>query len=144
VPGQDVVSALALLNRTRVDTSAAIGGAFLALARGDSSQASRRFEAAVTGLPDAAPLLLTLAARIETARQSEERAAALWQRVATEHEKAPEAPEAYLELARGLRRKGDVAGARSRLEHLIINYPGSALVPQARRELDALRMGVTE
>ena len=67
----------------------------------------------------------------------------LWQRVANEHEKAPEAPEAHLEWARGLKRRGDVAGARARLEHLIINYPGSALVPQARRELDALRTGVT-
>jgi hypothetical protein len=144
VPGQDAVSALALLNRTRADTSTAIGGAFLSLARRDSAQASRRFEAAVGTMPDAAPLLLALAARIETARQSDERGMALWQRLATDHEKAPEAPEAHLELARGYKRRGNIAAARERLEHLIINYPGSALVPQARRELDALRTGVTE
>ena len=40
------VSALALLNRTRLERSESIGAAFLTLARGDSSQASRRFEAA--------------------------------------------------------------------------------------------------
>jgi tetratricopeptide (TPR) repeat protein len=144
VPGQDAVTALALLNRTRADTSTAIGGAFLSLARRDSAQASRRFEGAVATMPDAAPLLLALAARIETARQSDERGMALWQRLATDHEKAPEAPEAHLELARGYKRRGNIAAARERLEHLIINYPGSALVPQARRELDALRTGVTE
>ena len=52
---------------------------------------------------------------------------------------APEAAEAQLEWARGLRRAGDGDGAREHLEHLILTYPGSALVPQARRELDALR-----
>lgn len=141
--GQDAVSALALLNRTREDSSAAIGAAFLALARADSAQAARRFEAAASGLPDAAPLLIAIAARIETARRDDRRAMALWQRVATEFAQAPEAPEAYLEWSRGLRRRGDGAGARERLEHLIITYPGSALVPQARRELDALRSATT-
>lgn len=139
VPGQDVVSALALLNRTRLATNEGIGLAFLALARGDSTQASRRFEAAATEVPEGASLLLTLAARIETARRAEERAVALWRRVAEEHRESGEAPEAQLEWARSLRRRGDVKGAREHLETLILDYPTSALVPQARRELDALR-----
>lgn len=134
--GQDAVSALALLNRTREDTSAAIGAAFLALAQADTAEAARRFESAAEGLPDAAPLLLAMAARVETAR-----AVALWRRVAAEHPQSPEAAEAYLEWARALVRAGDRDGARQRLEHLILTYPTSALVPQARRELDALRMG---
>jgi hypothetical protein len=141
--GQDAVSALALLNRTREDSSAAIGRAFLALAGADSVEAARRFEAAADGLPDAAPLLVAIAARIETARRDDKRALALWERVATKYAQAPEAPEAYLEWSRGLRRRGDVNGARERLEHLILTYPGSALVPQARRELDALRSATT-
>ncbi|MDH5235164.1 MAG: hypothetical protein OEW77_09385 [Gemmatimonadota bacterium] len=140
-PGQDAVSALALLNRTREERSPAIGGAFLALARGDSAQAATRFERAATELSDAAPLLLALAARIETARRAEDRAMALWQRVVAEYADAPEAAEGDLEWARGLRRRGDVRGARERLEHLILTYPTSALVPQARRELDGLRVG---
>lgn len=134
--GQDAVSALALLNRTREERSPAIGEAFLTLARGDSARAARRFEAVAGELPDAAPLLLAIAARIETARRDDRRALALWQRVAERHADAPEAPEAFLEWSRGLRRRGDVAGARAKLEHLIITYPGSALVPQARRELE--------
>ena len=141
VPGQDAVNALSLLNRTRLERSETIGAAFLALARGDSSQASRRFEAATSELPDVASLLLTLAARIETARHNEERSAALWRRLAGEYAQSGEAPEAHLELARASKRGGDNKGAREHLETLILDYPGSALVPQARRELDALRMG---
>lgn len=143
VPGQDVVSALSLLNRTRLATSETIGLAFLALARGDSTQASRRFEAAAVEVPEGASLLLTIAARIETARRAEERAVALWTRVATEHKASGEAPEAQLEWARSLRRRGDLRGAREHLETLILDYPRSALVPQARRELDALRGAVS-
>lgn len=143
VPGQDVVSALSLLNRTRLDSSAVIGMAFLALARGDSTQASRRFEAAAVDVPEGAALLLTLAARIETARRAEERALTLWRRVAEEHKASGEAPEAQLEWARALRRRGDAKGAREHLETLILDYPDSALVPQARRELDALRGAVS-
>jgi hypothetical protein len=30
----------------------------------------------------------------------------------------------------------------ARLEHLILTYPQSALVPQARRELDLARAGI--
>jgi hypothetical protein len=116
-----------------------LGMAFLALARGDSTQASRRFEAAAVDVPEGAALLLTLAARIETARRAEERALSLWRRVAEEHKNSGEAPEAQLEWARSLRRRGDVKGARAHLETLILDYPDSALVPQARRELDALR-----
>ena len=143
-PGQDVVSALALLSRTRGDRAPGIGAAFLALARADSVEAARRFEAAATDQPDAAPLLLAMAARIQTARHDDTRALALWQRVADDYADAPEAPEAYLEWSRGLRRRGDIAGARQRLSHLILTYPTSALVPQARRELDALRLGAAE
>lgn len=143
VPGQDVVSALSVLNRTRRARSEGIGLAFLALARGDSTQASRRFERAAAEVPEGAALLLTLAARIETARRSEEPALALWKRVAEEYKASGEAPEAQLEWARSLRRRGDVRGAREHLETLIIEYPTSALVPQARRELDALRGAVS-
>lgn len=141
-PEQDVVRALALLNRTTVPRAPAVGAAFLALGRADTTDAVRRFESAAADLPDAAPVLLAMAARLETGRGADARARRLWQRVAVEHAAAPEAAEAHLEWARGLRRAGDGDGAREHLEHLILTYPGSALVPQARRELDALRPGV--
>ena len=47
---------------------------------------------------------------------------------------APAAAE--LAWARLLRRRGEAAAAVQHLEHLILTYPESAVVPQARRELD--------
>ena len=137
----DVVTAMALLSRTKADTSRTAGAAFLALARGDSTQAAARFERAADELPDAAPLLLALAARIHSARHQDGPAIAIWQRILTQYATAPEAAESDLEWGRTLRRKGDVQGAIDHLEHLILTYPQSALVPQARRELDAVHAG---
>lgn len=138
----DVVTAMALLGRTRADRAPAAGAAFLALARGDSAVAARRFEDAATELPDAAPVLLAFAARIQGQRKADGPAIALWSRIVQQHPLSPEAAESDLEWARALRRRGDRAGATERLEHLILTYPQSALVPQARRELEALRSGV--
>lgn len=137
----EIVTAMALLSRTKADSSRAAGAAFLALARGDSAQAATRFERAADELPDAAPLLLALAARVQSARRQDAPAIAIWRRILTQYATAPEAAESDLEWARTLRRKGDVAGAVDHLEHLILTYPQSALVPQARRELEAVRMG---
>ena len=47
-----------------------------------------------------------------------------------------------LEWARALRRRGDVRGAIARLEHLILGSPQSALLPQARRELEQARRSI--
>jgi hypothetical protein len=41
-----------------------------------------------------------------------------------------------------LRRKNDVAGASAHLEHMILAYPRSALVPQARRELELAKSSI--
>lgn len=138
----DVVTAMALLGRTRADTSVVAGSAFLALARGDTATAAQRFERAATEIDDAAPLLLAFAARLWSQRKSDATAISLWSRIVQRYPQSPEAAESDLEWARTLRRRGDAAGAQERLEHLIISYPQSALVPQARRELEALRGGV--
>jgi len=132
---------MALLSRTKADTSHTAGAAFLALARRDSAQAAMRFERAADELPDAAPLLLALSARVQSGRHQDAAAIALWQRILKDYSTAPEAAESDLEWARTLRRKGDIAGAVDHLEHLILTYPQSALVPQARRELEAVRAG---
>jgi len=138
----DVVTAMAMLGRTRADTGRTAGAAFLALARGDSSGAAQRFERAADELGDAAPLLLAFAARLWSQRRNDAQAMALWSRIVQRHPLSPEAAESDLEWARTLRRKGDRAGATERLEHLILSYPNSALVPQARRELETLRSDV--
>jgi TolA-binding protein len=84
-------------------------------------------------------LLLATAAQIDLALGSEDQAVALWTRVLDQDKDSPEAPQVELEWARLLRRKGDATGAANHLEHLILTYPGSSLVPQARRELDLVR-----
>ena len=135
----DGVMAMALLARTRVEQAPLVGRAFLDLARGDTAAAATAFEAAAASVPDAAALMVSLAARLRAARGEVGPAVALWQRITERYPESPEAAEAYLDWARVLRAGGDVRGAIQRLEHLIITYPQSALIPQARRELDLAR-----
>jgi len=138
----DQITALAVLARTRVERAPVLGEAFLTLARGDSVRAAAKLAAAAATLPDAAPLLLAAAARLHAARKDDAQAIPLWQMIATQHEQSPEAAEADLEWARALRRRGANAEAVTRLEHLILTYPQSALVPQARREMELARGAV--
>ncbi len=137
--GGDAVSALALLSRTRAPSAPRTGRAFLALARADTVNAARSFAEASTELPEATPLLLSLAARLHAARKDDAQAVPLWSRVVTDFAASPEAPEADLEWARALSRSGQGPAAIDRLEHLILTWSSSALVPQARRELEALK-----
>jgi tetratricopeptide (TPR) repeat protein len=138
----EALSALALLARTRADTAPLAGQAFLALARGDTAAAAASFEKAASELGDAAPLLLATAARLYAANRSETQAIALWRTIVETSSDAPEAPEAELEWARALRRGGQGPAAVEHLEHMILTYPQSALLPQARRELELARQGI--
>lgn len=138
----EALAALALLARTKSDTAPVAGQAFLALARGDTTAAATGFEKAASELGDAAPLLLATAARLYEAKHSEPQAIALWSTIVQKSSDAPEAPEAELEWARALRRGGQARAAVEHLEHLILTYPQSALLPQARRELEQARQGI--
>ncbi|MFN2564797.1 MAG: hypothetical protein ABR499_07295 [Gemmatimonadaceae bacterium] len=140
----ELALAMGLVARMRTDSAPAVGQAFLALARGDSALAARRFAEAAPRTPEAASLLLLIAARLYAARGEEAQAVALWRQVAGGHAATPEAPEAELEWARVLIKRGELAAGVARLEHLILTFPQSALVPQARRELDAARRGIPD
>lgn len=135
-PGPEFAVALGIVSRTRGDSAPVLGGAFLALARGDSAGAAKRFTDAASEHAEASPAILLVAARIDAARGAENDALSLWQRIVGAHGGSPEAAESELEWARLLRRRGDRAGAILHLEHLILNAPDSALLPQARRELE--------
>ncbi len=135
----DVVLARALLGRTRTVASSDVGAAFLLLARADTSAAAGAFERAAASVPDAAPLVLAAAARFHAASARPGDAVRLWTALIADHASAPEAAEAELAWARSLRASGDLAAAITHLEHLILTWPESALVPQARRELDVVR-----
>ena len=140
-PSTDAVRALAILARTRAESSPALGAGFLALARGDTNTAVAKLEAAATDLGDAAPALLATAAELRAGHGDVEGAMTVWQRIVEKWEQSAEAPNADLALARALLARGDAAGAKARAEHLILTYPSSALVPQARRVLDLIASG---
>lgn len=136
-PNADLALAMAIVARTKGDSAPRLGAAFLAIARGDSTNASSRFIEAAAAHPEVAPPLLLIAARLRAARAED--AIPIWQRIVTENPNTPEAVESELEWARVLRKRGDVAGAVAHLEHLILGAPQSALLPQARRELELAR-----
>ena len=140
--GPELAFALGIVARTRGDSARELGAAFLALARGDTTSAATQFVSAAERQPEAAPALLSAAARLLAAHGDEKSAVLLWQRIVAQHADAPEAAESELEWARMLRRRGDSAGAIMHLEHLILSAPQSALLPQARRELELARGAV--
>jgi tetratricopeptide (TPR) repeat protein len=140
----ELATALAIIARIRADSAPALGRAFLLLARNDTVAAATAFAEAAEHQAsiDAASLLLATAAQLRSALRDDAQAITLWRRIVEQQSTTPEAPSAELEWARALRRHGDAAGAVARLEHLILTYPQSALVPQARRELDLARAGI--
>ena len=95
-------------------------------------------------LPEVASLLLYTAGQLRASIRDEAQASALWKRVVEQYASSAEAPAAELEWARALRRGGNGAEASRRLEHLILSYPQSALVPQARRDLELVRNSIPE
>jgi tetratricopeptide (TPR) repeat protein len=141
-PSPELLAALAFIGRTTVDSAPTVGRAFLALARGDTVAAAAAFEEGAREIRDVSTLLMAHAARLHATRQNDVRALELWQRIAESRGDSPEAPEANLEWARMLRRTGQTGAAIERLEYLILTYPQSALVPQARRELELARQAV--
>jgi hypothetical protein len=138
----ELALALGLIARLKVDSAPEIGHAFLALARGDSTGAVAQFIESAERTPAVRSLLLATAAQVEASRKNDTAAVALWKRIVESDGATPEAPQAELEWARLLRRNGDMAGAAMHLEHMILTYPQSALVPQARRELELAKSAI--
>ena len=131
---------LAVLQAVGADSVPALGAALYLAARGDTARASRALvDLARTDRMEGKAELLAVAARFAAAAGDREGSEALWREVADRYADQPPAPAALLALARLLAARGDQSGAIVRLEALILNYPGSALVPEARRELDRVR-----
>ena len=138
----ELALALGMIARTKADSAVALGQAFLLLARADTVAAAAALVGAAAPLPELASLLLYTAAQLNAARRQDALAIPLWQRVVEQYAMSAEAPASELEWARALRRGGDLAGTVRRLEHLILTYPSSALVPQARRDLEIARSAI--
>lgn len=136
------VALLSLIQAIGVDSSLALGSALLTLERGDSAHA-------VSELADLAPMLTAggaaetrlLAGRIALARRDTTTAVRLLEQ-ANVKEVPATAAAVRLELARINLAGGHADEARTTLEQLIIDFPESALVPEARRLRDMIRGGV--
>jgi tetratricopeptide (TPR) repeat protein len=134
---------LALIQPIEADTLPALGVALLALERGDSGAAVSGLDAVARVLPveKGAAELRLLIGRIEMQRGRRDEAERALRAAAASDAQAT-APAAELELARLLLSTGRRDDAVHTLEHLILTYPQSAVVPQARRELDVARGAV--
>ncbi len=134
---------LALLQQVPADSFRELGGALLLLTQGDSLHAVQALRLAAGrlatgsgggGRPDLLLLAGRVAARLDSAQQRT--ALALFDEVVHTAGEGAAAPAAELEWARLLERRAQTAEAMRHLEHLILTYPGSAVVPEARRELE--------
>ncbi len=131
----ELVDALGILARTRVEKLPGVGEAFVLLAKRDSAGAAVRFTRLADSVGTAGPAFLAQAARLSPRAQ----APALFERIVRDFPRSPEAPEALLAWARQRRDGGDTAGAITTLERLLVDYTSSALAPQARRDLERLK-----
>jgi tetratricopeptide (TPR) repeat protein len=132
----ELALALGTVARIKTEQAPLVGVAFLALARGDTVGAARGFVAAADATPDAASTLFSIAAQLHEAKGDQPAAIALWSKILAQFPESAEAPEADLAWARALIKAKEIKPGIERLEHLILTYSTSALVPQARRELD--------
>jgi tetratricopeptide (TPR) repeat protein len=134
---------LALLQPMEADSLPALGRALLVLAQGDTSEAAARLERAAADLPPAkgGAEVRLLAGRLYGRAGKPGDAERLF-RAAAAPDAPGTAPAAELALAELLIEQGRTGDAIPRLEHLILTYPESALVPEARRRLDQARGAV--
>ena len=138
---------LALLQQLPGDRFPELGSALLLLARGDSAHAVQALRLAAGRLEPGEggggggggrAYILLIAGRVAARMgvEQQQTALALFDDVARSGEKSAAAPAAELEWARLLERQQKTAEAIAHLEHLILAYPESAVVPEARRELE--------
>ena len=136
---------LALLQPIEADTLPPLGAALLRLEQGDTTQALAELQSVASDLPPAkgGAELRLLAGRLAAAKGDPDLAERLYREAATREAPAT-APAAELALAELMLAGRRGAEAVKQLEHLILTYPESALVPQARRTLDLARGAVPE
>ena len=137
---------VALLQQIPIDSFPELGNALLMLAQGDSMHAVGALRRAATSLAPGPggggrSDLLLVAGRVAARLGLEQQQAALdmFAEIVQTGGQGAAAPAAELEWARLLGRRQQTADAIHHLEHLILSYPGSAVVPEARRELERVK-----
>ena len=134
---------LSLLQPLEVDTQPALGRALFQLEQGDTAAAVTALELLASEFPpqQGGAEISLLAGRLLAGTGKTTEAERLFRAAASQDAPAT-APAAELALAELLvtsRRPGEAVEV---LEHMILTYPQSALVPQARRKLDEARGAV--
>jgi hypothetical protein len=135
--------ALSLIQVIEADSLPALGAGLLALERRDSVAAVRHLEAVAAALPPerGGAEVLLLVGRVQIGLRNVDEAERLFGVVA-ELGVPASAAQAELELARLHLAKNRQPLAIDLLEHLLVTYPASAVVPQARRLLDVAKGAV--
>src|SRR5882762_5559016 len=131
---------MAMLQRIQDETSPELGTALLTLARGDSVAAITALRRTAARFPEQGGRLEVLLLAAQVAAQNggdqELTAIALFEEIVRIGGEGAAPPAAELDWARLLVRTGRSADAIPHLEHLILTYPNSAFVPEARRVLE--------
>jgi hypothetical protein len=137
------VGVLGLLQLIEADSLPALGDALYRLERHDSAAAAAGLEALAPALPAerGGGEVLLLAGRVRAGLGEAAHAERTFQAVIAQGVPASAAAASYA-LAELLIRSGRGQLAVTALEHLLITWPTSAVVPQARRLLDAARGAV--
>lgn len=138
---------MAVLQRIQVESSQELGAALLTLARGDTGAAVGALRRAAQKLPVEGGRLEVLllagqaAARSPAGGEQQNVAIALFDEIVRGGKGSESAalPAAELEWSRLLIRNGRASEAIPHLENLILTYPNSAFVPEARRVLERAR-----
>jgi tetratricopeptide (TPR) repeat protein len=137
------IGLLGLLQVIEEDSLPALGDALFRLERHDSAAAAAALEALAPTLPHdhGGGEVLLLAGRIRSGMGQAGQAEQIFRTLVTQAFPAS-AAAAELALADLLLRSGRKEQAIVALEHLLVTWPTSAVVPQARRLLDAARGAV--
>lgn len=140
---------MAMLQRIQVASSPELGAALLTLARGDTAAAITALRRAASKLPVEGGrlevLLLAGQAAARAGGEHETTAFALFDEIVRGGtgggggSESAALPAAELEWSKLLMRNGRALEAIPHLEHLILTYPNSAFVPEARRVLERAR-----
>jgi TolA-binding protein len=114
-------------------------GRAMAVVADDPAAAVRTLDQGSKGLADNERAdILDYAAGVADRTQQGAQAEQLRREIIAEYPQSSVTPAALLSLAQTLAQRGEKDDARLMLERVILEHPRSALVPQARRDLDRL------
>lgn len=137
----EAIRLVTLLGKVSKGGAELLGKSIERTSAGAGKEAFALLEQGAAALPETErPSVLDFAAAIADRAQLTLDAERVRRRIVTDHPRSMEAPSALLALARSLTERGEANDeARVYLEKLILEYPRSALLPQARQELDRLQ-----